>query len=846
MLAFAAPASADFRFITQWGGPPNGQFSSPQDVATDRLGNFYVADNGQESSVNGGVRIQKFDSSGRFLAKWGSYGQGDGQFTFPVSVATDSAGNVYVTDAQNDEEFRSCGTCLKRWPGPGDRLLQDPRGIATDGAGHVYVADSGHERIVKYDSSGTFLGAWGSAGSGDGQFMAPLGVATDIVGNVYVADLGNHRIQKFDSSGTFLTKWGSQGTGDGQFNHPRDVATDASGHVFVADLGNDRVQEFDSSGTFINKWGTSGSGNGDFTRVVGLDTDTAGNVYTAEEFRGGIFEPGNNRIQKFSSSGSFLLKVGGPVPPFDGQLLTPSRAATDSAGNLYVTDTGNYRVQKFDSSGRFLAKWGSRGSADGQFSDPRGLAVDGQGNVYVGDSSRIEKFDSSGTFLTKWGSYGPGDGQFEEPRGVATDGAGNVYVADTYNDRVQKFDSSGNFLAKWGSYGFSNGQFYRPQGIATDAAGNVYVADTLNGRVQKFSSSGAFLTSWNLPDAGAKPIGITTDGAGNVYVGDWANSKIDEFTSSGTLLRAWGSGGSGEGRFKGPEGVAVDGYGNAFVADTGNSLIQKFGDLGYRTPVGASALELGFVPAFKPCETPDADSRHGAPLDFASCANPTPTSSTVEVGPNTLSIARMVVCPAGSTTPFCNPAGGAMPKPDVRITGSIRDVRCQGTVPAGCTPSGDYDPDSRAGPYTDGGNGKSGAQPPCFPSPSSATDCIAGSDLTEVAALPGATIGATGTPFEGRGIRITDNANGTSQSVAATMVDVGFPIPLDCLPTTDSSQGSTCGVNTTANALAPGVVRSGSAAVWQIGQVELRDSGPDGVRGNSDDELFAVQGVFLP
>jgi hypothetical protein len=58
--------------------------------------------------------------------------------------------------------------------------------------------------------------------------------------------------------------------------------------------------------------------------------------------------------------------------------------------------------------------------------------------------------------------------------------------------------------------------------------------------------------------------------------------------------------------------------------------------------------------------------------------------------------------------------------------------------------------------------------------------------------------------------------------------------------------GSTCGVNTTANALAPGVVTSGDTAVWQIGQVELRDSGPDGVRGNADDELFATQGVFLP
>ena len=62
----------------------------------------------------------------------------------------------------------------------------------------------------------------------------------------------------------------------------------------------------------------------------------------------------------------------------------------------------------------------------------------------------------------------------------------------------------------------------------------------------------------------------------------------------------------------------------------------------------------------------------------------------------------------------------------------------------------------------------------------------------------------------------------------------------------DTPSGSTCGVNTTANALVPGLVRGGNAAVWQLGQIELKDSGPDGVRGNSDDQPFAAQGIFAP
>ena len=129
----------------------------------------------------------------------------------------------------------------------------------------------------------------------------------------------------------------------------------------------------------------------------------------------------------------------------------------------------------------FLAKWGSKGSDDGQFNNPRGVAVDSSGNVYVADSNnyRIEKFDSNGTFLAKWGSNGSGDGQFKYPDGVAVDSSGNVYVADTNNYRIEKFDSNGTFLTKWGSIGSGDGQFKDPYGVAVDSSGNVYVADTL-------------------------------------------------------------------------------------------------------------------------------------------------------------------------------------------------------------------------------------------------------------------------------------------------------------------------------------------------------------------------------
>ena len=62
-------SSDEYVFVTKWGcrGQGDGQFDALSDVETDSLGNVYVVD-----VLNN--RIQKFDSNGDFITKWGSYG----------------------------------------------------------------------------------------------------------------------------------------------------------------------------------------------------------------------------------------------------------------------------------------------------------------------------------------------------------------------------------------------------------------------------------------------------------------------------------------------------------------------------------------------------------------------------------------------------------------------------------------------------------------------------------------------------------------------------------------------------------------------------------------------------
>ena len=86
--------------------------------------------------------------------------------------------------------------------------------------------------------------------------------------------------------------------------------------------------------------------------------------------------------------------------------------AVDSQGNVFVADTSNDRIQKFSNTGTFILKWSTFGSDDGQFSSPFGVAVDPQGHVFVADTSnqRIQKFSNTGGFIRTWNSTSSGGG----------------------------------------------------------------------------------------------------------------------------------------------------------------------------------------------------------------------------------------------------------------------------------------------------------------------------------------------------------------------------------------------------------------------------------------------------
>jgi hypothetical protein len=209
---------------------------------------------------------------------------------------------------------------------------------------------------------------------------------------------------------------------------------------------------------------------------------------------------------------------------------------------------------------------------------------------------------------------------------------------------------------------------------------------------------------------------------------------------------------------------------------------------GYPRPRGATPLKASLVPAYTACKSPNRT--HGPPLAYGSCSPPAAQSGELTIG-----------------SPDANERG-------VNSVGSVRFTVQVGDL---ATPADEADVELRL----------------------EITDVRRLSDLDDY----------TGEVRVSVPLRITDKDNPPPAGGAsdATATDTRFGYTAPCAVTVEETTiGSTCAVTTTADAVTPGVIKEGKRAIWQLGQVQVFDGGPDGDAETSPNTLFATQGVFVP
>lgn len=228
-------------------GTGNGQFDLPRGITTDPAGNIFISDTG-----NG--RIEKFSTTGAFIASIGTKGTGYGQLGEPNGIAVDRAGKIYVAEASNHriQKLTTDGNFIAEWKGP-DPGFYGPRKIDIASDQSLYVVDQGRTRIVRFDQNFKILATWGTKGTGDGQFDDPTSLAVDrATGKVYVADPRNRRIQVFDANGKFLASWPVPEWG--RAYGFEDVVIDPNnGRLYASSANMDAVLVFDLNGIRISE-----------------------------------------------------------------------------------------------------------------------------------------------------------------------------------------------------------------------------------------------------------------------------------------------------------------------------------------------------------------------------------------------------------------------------------------------------------------------------------------------------------------------------------------------------------------------------------------------------------------
>lgn len=308
-----------------------GSYDFGYAVATDRAGHVILA-GATQNSLGGQIAgrydlfVGKYDSSGNLL--WLTQ-RGTAEREFAEGVATDTAGNIYVTGYTGDAldgnnsaggwdifltKFDANGNWLwTRQDGTGQD--DDAHAVCVDPAGNIYITGyvkgnfhgitrvgSSDIFISKYNSSGTRLWSvlFGSTAVDEG-----FGIASDTNGNVFVTGYcqesiegnpwfgsGDNVLAKYDLNGNrlWLKQWG---TGNADTGHA--VATDASGSVLVAGYSNGPlygtdhggreifVAKYDANGGFL--WGVQ-DGEVETDQVWGVAVNPAQEILLACEVGG--------------------------------------------------------------------------------------------------------------------------------------------------------------------------------------------------------------------------------------------------------------------------------------------------------------------------------------------------------------------------------------------------------------------------------------------------------------------------------------------------------------------------------------------------------------------------------
>ena len=251
-LITTVAGTGEWGYSGDGGAATEANLAFPLGLAVDGSGNLYIADS-DNSRVRKVEAATGLITTVAGTGEWGYSGDGgaatEANLAFPLGLAVDGSGNLYIADSDNSRVRKVeaatglittvAGTGEWGYSGDGGPAIQAqlsfPVDLAIDGSGSLYIADQYNHRVRKVEATTGLIttvagtGAEGYNGDGGPATQAQLGLpgnlAIDGSGNLYIANGLGYGQVRMVSRVAVPVGGGSGGSGSGGSGSETGVVT---------------------------------------------------------------------------------------------------------------------------------------------------------------------------------------------------------------------------------------------------------------------------------------------------------------------------------------------------------------------------------------------------------------------------------------------------------------------------------------------------------------------------------------------------------------------------------------------------------------------------------------------